>query len=207
MRTALADFIPLATIELPTCPPNVIIQALRTSARHFCITTEIWQKELAAIDVVASTAAYTLDPATTLEEEPEVRRIMWAKISGGCELPIEGYHLSFNDALVIPAFQLVFETAYIPTTSVTGGLTTKVVLVPDGETDSLSTTIVGQWGDGILAGALWQLLMFPGKPWSNTDRAAYWREILDASLNSAIRERVVGHRNGSLRATNPMGWL
>src|SRR5574343_1008930 len=92
MISTVADLLPRLLPEVPGCPENYASLVLRDAVREVCRISQIWTKELAAINLVATTASYALDPDVTAGTEPEVLRIISAKRSG-IEIPTAQYRL------------------------------------------------------------------------------------------------------------------
>lgn len=211
MITAYSDLLPYVIPELPGCSLAMASQALQRAGRRFCSDTEVWQKDLAAIDLVASQAQYGLDPAEVTDAadaqpEPEVRSIIWLKISGSVQ-DVSTYDLvAYTGAtptppLAKPAFAVQFGTNYIPQTSSTGTLTLRVALSPDWSSTHISSYVLSRHGLAIASGALFDLMTLAGAAFFNGTRAAYHKEVWDSEINSAIKERYTGRKFANLQVS------
>jgi hypothetical protein len=185
--------------------------------RRFCVETEVWRKELAAIDIVASQTQYGLDPAEvtdaeSAQPEPEIRKLVWAKISGSVQDAATYELVKYTGAAVsgtyaqTPQYAVEFLEDYVPTSAITGGLEVKVVLVPNWNSSYISDFILSAYGFPIAAGAMADMMLMPGKPWYNPDRAAYHFDLWGRGVTDAVKERYAGRNSVSLRV-NLTPWI
>lgn len=72
-----------------------------------------------------------------------------------------------------------------------------VVAVPRQRSSQYPDVIDQQWREALIDGALWKLLMIPGKPWTNMDRASTHRFDFFRQVNDARRSQMNdGHAQG-----------
>jgi hypothetical protein len=216
MITSYSDLLPYVIPELSGCPEPMITQALQRAGRRFCTNTEVWQKELTTMDIVASQTQYGLDPAEVTDAvgaqpEPEVRKISWVKISDA-QQEVYTYKLAkyTGAALVSPAqtpqYALEFLEDYVPDTAITAGLVVKVVLIPNWNSSYISDFVLSGYGDAIGSGALVDLMMMPGKPWFNHNRAMFHVDIWDRGIGVAVKDRYTDRDSADLRVVY-QDWL
>lgn len=205
MISTLDSLLPHITPEVSSCPANFISQALRITARNFFAQTEVWQKEFEDVDVVADQQLYNLDPAETSGTEPEVRRIVWVKLSGA-EISADYYDLVLSVTAGVE-FDLEWDDDHIPESSITDGMDYKLVLVPNWESTYVNPFQLTRWGDAIAAGTKALLLSQSNKPWTNLRRAEYWEDQYLLGTNAAVKERYTGRKTGSTRIALQGDWL
>ena len=209
MLTAYSDLLPTMVPELPGCSEAMITQALLDAGRTFCTETEVWQKELAAINIVASQAQYGLDPAevtdvSNAQPEPEVKKISWVKISDA-QQEVYTYKLAkyTGAALSAPAqtpqYAVEFLTDYVPDTAISAGLVVKVVLAPNWNSSYISSYVLSGYGQGIAALAKQNLMLMPGKRWYNPSRANYLSGVYLSVFNAAVKDRYTDRNSADVR--------
>ena len=84
------------------------------------------------------------------------------------------------------AQSLMFETASIPAVSGTS-LSVVVALKPMAVPNVCPAWIISRWGEKIASGALSEILMLPGRPWTNPELAVSRAMEFNDSLREAIR--------------------
>lgn len=190
-QATFAGLYPLIVHEVPGCPNVMVLQYLQQAARDFCIETEAWQEELAAIDLVEDTLAYTL----VVEYDAEVRRILEVHIRTEEEVTdgADGSLQNYDKYEFTPPTTLTLDDSIEPQEDVTDGLVVKVVLVPQlfEDVDSItvqagiSATFLNLWAEPIIGRAKWLLKRMSGKTWSDPQGAAigmadYWKGVTAA---------------------------
>ena len=184
--TKYADLLPLLVADLPGCPENVIVQALRQAARKFCIDSEAWVADAPVLSVVADQQSYTLTPTWGAD----IRRIVEVRINTadgvtnhriGRLLPAYCYHFAQPSTLV-------FEENYIPNIGVTNALNIKYALVPQllGADNGIDWNgFFIPWMDGLCDRARADLMLMPTKVWSNVKLGTYFDGQYWKSVNRA----------------------
>lgn len=150
-------------------PAEIQLIVLRQAARDFLARTEAWLDTLPSIDLVADTADYTL----THQYPAHIRRVTAVRIlseqdvtdgnEGTLQNP-EYYEMVLPDILRL-------DTAIIPGEDVTDGLSVDAVLVPNMNCQELPVDLLERSQEGIVARALYLLMIQPGKPWTAYDLA------------------------------------
>jgi len=210
--TALTTLRDDIMLRISRCPPSYILAALRQVAVTFFRDTEVWRKELAAQDITGGEATYTLAPGVgTGSNVPDIWRILTVKISDGI-IPAAQYNFDLQDDGVAPAenynYKLVFLEDYVPTGDITDGLAVTVVLVPNLSTGWCEPFILQQWGQALIHGTLAFLFGLRSRPWGDVVEAAEYADMYEKDKVVARQERTQQFTtNGSLRASNPEGWL
>ena len=201
MIASVSDILPLVLPHVPGCRDDFANMAVRTAIREFLARSEVWQKTLTAISLVASTQAYDLNPDTSAGAEPEIRRVVWAQRTTATSStgPVIDHRIyTLVGKVASPYYQFRFHDDHIPTASVTSGLTVKVVLVPQENTDTVPDFELTRWVDGIAAKAAAYLKQMPGRRWTDLAGVAIQEDKFRREVASAVKTRIVGHKNVSL---------
>lgn len=182
-----SDFDPFMLADLPSCPPIMKLQALREAFAEFAFDTEAWFEELAKVDLVADKTTYNLNATY----DGLIKRINWVRINGG-DQSRSHYRLE-NER------QLVWETDWVPDSAVTDGLQVKVTLYPDVESKVLDPNFMTRWFRAIVAKAKFELMIMPGKPWSNTQLAQRNMVKYQKLYTAAERSKTLQKKSGSIQ--------
>ncbi len=192
------DFYDYVMPELPGVHVSLVDLHLRQMAIELCEETQVWIETLDPISVVAGTAAYALSPPATLTDAA-VGMVKWAWYDGSPltfstleelgQLPVywpdveantpTNYTQQSHDALTVYPKPLV---------DLADGLQIKAAMIP-----SLTATGVPDWigqkyVQEISYGARAALMSMFGKPWSNSEGAAYYRALYEAGKTRATIE-------------------
>ena len=180
----LTQFPVLMVNDLPGCEPGLILNALKEAGRDFCIQTEAWRVELAAMNVVASQVEYR----PTVKQDAAIHRVYSIEIDD----------VAVNLALVTlnaDGRTITLDTSIEPQESITNGLIVSVVLRPYMSCAGYDEWFLDRYAETIKAGALSKLMLQPKKPWSDPQRGMDYRMSYGNGLALARRETIVGHRN------------
>lgn len=172
-----STLLPLIQPELPVSGAlqPLVLQSLSQAAREFCRRTRVWYEDQ-TLDIAAAVTEYEFDTPTTGAVVIELQNVM---LDG--EDAIQGTDYTVNSGRT-----LILEEE--PSDDVTGGLEARAVFAPALWATTLPDFLVSVWGEGIVAGALSELFLMPGKPWSDPDRANYWRRRFLDKVGEAIEE-------------------
>ena len=192
MISAVTSLQKLIVPRLPMVTPGDLALALQRSAQEFCRRTGLWTKESAATDLVASTASYEITP----ESGAVASRLVWVKINGA-EVPAYQYDLTATSSKQY----VTFGADYVPTTSITGGLTYKFEQMPDDGSTTVSQHILVHYGECLADYAVWLLAKDPTLPTFNEAVAAQAYDDYRIRLGGAMHDRSVGMHRGSATAT------
>lgn len=146
--------------HLPGITDGVLLKQLAKSARQFCIDAEGYETDLAAINVVASQAAYVL-AVPVAARIIRVQKVLLEDVEQDASL------WTFSE----PA-TLTFVNA--PQAAVTGGLVVTVVLMPGMDAEEYPEGFVDLRAEAIRAHAIAMLKVIPKKEYSDPDTAGFW---------------------------------
>ena len=154
-------------------PSNPVTEhAIKRAVIDFCCQSWVWRYLPDPQDVVAGEAYYDLEPDTGTE----VSAVMHVACNG---VPLDNKPLDWLDrelpgwrtTLATPKYFTQVDTeqiilASLPDSNITGGLTMTLALEPAQSATSFPGWIWSRHVEDITAGALYRLMMMPGKPWT-----------------------------------------
>lgn len=174
----------------------VVDARLRKVAIEFCKETLLHSEELALINVVAGTAAYTLTPVTS---ETDVVQVKAAWVSGA---PLDYAPLDVLNT--VPGYwgtaTSSTPTAYTqrtptqvilypaPSENITNGLRVEVTLKPTLTATGLTDWIATKYRYVIADGVIGQLMAQPAVPWNNPQGATYYLTKFEMGKSEAITD-------------------
>jgi hypothetical protein len=162
-------------VQLPGCPDNLIMLALRRGARKFCERTGLWQAGLTAA-AVAEQAEYTLDASGA--GEAQILTVDKVEVNG-CEIVKSGYKF---DKLTS---ELVFQAGSIPTVD-DQTIAITVSLQPTLDCTDFPTVITGQYSEGISAWAGAYICRLSKRPWFDPAQAVEFDRTYRGVLQDAL---------------------
>ena len=190
--------------DLPGCTRALLDVHLLRAARDFCSKTGIWRQELAAVNLVAGQATYTL---TTPADSALVRvirltiadKLLWLDgENGNKEYP----KYARNE----PPFSLSGDLTQItliadetPTASLALGLKTTATLQPASTATVLPDFLLDQHVEAIKAGTLSGLMKMMKKPWSNPGLSGEYQREWNTLTSRAAYQAQVGNTGNLLR--------
>jgi len=142
----------LASIRpyVPGCSDPWIERAVLTTAIRFCVRSRIWQQEtehsLAAEDQAITLTVPTGSFVVAVKVSNALRCIVSYTLAGAV--------ITFDDAV-----------------SSATDITVVAFLRPARAAEALPDILYDDWFEGVEAGAKAELMMMPGKPWTNMDMA------------------------------------
>lgn len=184
--------------ELPGIQPNLVDLYLRLSIIEFCDETQVWVVDSDAIDIVAGTATYQINPPASVTTGADVSMVKWAwfdgtpltfttfeelaqsNITNWADMTAEkpkGYTQPTQDTLTLFP---------IPTVDYTAGLKLKMALRPSLTSVAIPDWIGNKWIQEFSYGAKAALMAMYGKPWSNPEGAAYYRSLFEAAKTRGV---------------------
>jgi hypothetical protein len=191
--------------ELPGCPENFILQAIKKTVRKFCQDTDAWREQLASIDLVEGQLPYVLTPTW----EAEIKHIIEVRINtedGIAESNIGALidpklYTFYGEASTRLGVAIVKNTLYLdeslePAEDVTDGLEVKISLVPELNTDDkeIDMNFLVRWSEAIIGGSIWWLMTLKGRKWSDPQRAPLFLLDYNRGLSRARRETAGGQK-------------
>jgi hypothetical protein len=194
---ALSDWIPQVQPYLPNCPRAVMIVAIRQSAIDFCQKSMFWRMEMEPLITVAGIREYELDfPPETIVVS--VRAMTYdgrpIKEKDIDELDACRSHWRTDqgtpDAFVYrdPATVLLSKE---PQESVE--LAATLALKPTQTALTCGDILFDEYMNGIAAGAIAQLMLQPGKPWTQPQLAATFGASYTADVEQARVRATTGY--------------
>lgn len=192
--TAWAAFFDYVLPEVPGVSQEVAEHHIRLAAIEFCRDTGIYVHRLPAINVVASTAAYTLT-SDVAQHEVAFVRAAWYDTTRLDEGPRDALNdMSSTNWTTVAAdtprayTQTVREQITLhptPSASLTGGLVVEVALMPTLTATSLADWVADEYMEGIASGAKARLMAMPQVPWASPDHSGYHRTLFNAAKADA----------------------
>lgn len=187
--TALSTLLPL--VQLPRCPQNIVLQALRRALRQFCMDTEVWRDELTQFASVADQADYDLTPE---EDDVSIHRVILVELD---EEELSEAYWSYA-----PDGTLTIDPK--PTTA--GTLDVSVVYMPLLDCAEAADWLVSRWGEAIAAKAAGDLKIDPQSatdpvPWHDPTGAALMFSRYNDGVADAKKSLLVGGRSGEVAVT------
>lgn len=192
--------------ELPGCTTAMVDLHLRAMVRDFCKRTSVWRQDLAAINLVANQASYTLvTPAdsevvrvTALKAASELLWVDTDRQTDGDEPKYQRGEPPFTQSTDLSQITLI--TDEVPAASLAGGLVVTVALRPTDTAATLPDFLLTEYLEAIRLGTLSRLMRMGGKkPWSDRVLAADYDTRFNALVNHAAYQGSVGNTRKSLR--------
>ena len=209
MITELKSLHPFIVPDLPGCPINMVTLTLKRIARDFLAATEIWEHTIEDIDLVEDQAVYPLltDLFSAPTYEPVVHRILSVTVNDAT-IPLRQYKLNATTDPVDPAplvskYEIEWEEDYVPDEDDADAMDVELVLVPDWNSESITTAIMTRWGEAFIAGTVGSLAGIQKKPWYNSELHVNKSYDYTAAKTSASREKVVKGQNADLQMKIP----
>jgi len=174
--------------ELPMCPDPIIMQEMQKASLEFFRNSGVWLSTLAAMNIVANQASYTL----TLPAMSQLQQIQWVKCNfSPAVTPFDTVYAMAPGSYYLSDDQtsLVFYTYAIPTQNVTGGLQVQLMLVPTWDATGVPTCFLNRYAEGIMARTKYNLMTMAKKPWSDAQNAGRYLARYNAELAEATRDK------------------
>ena len=179
----VVDLIPF----VPGCPDGLILNEIRSAATELCKLTDVYQETLAPIQMVEGQSTYLLDlPIGTVLEK------ILTVTSGGRELEPTSFNLVAsrmpNRGLAQPTHYLKDDgnrLSLFPSPDDSGEVTIRVVLRPAATSNGIKSTVLDDYKETILYGALFRLLRHPAKEWGDPKGAEMYGNLFTIGLRDA----------------------
>ena len=203
-------FFPDVLPDVPGCPSDVAIRAIRHAVIEFCEKSLIYQVTQDPITVREGLVDYDLDAPNGYRVQKVMK--VWFR---GVELePVAPDDMVNPDAysqhiggytpsksLPTGYTQKDFESVSflpIPNQTYTNAITMRVALVPLRDSTQIEDFLYEQWGESIACGAKARLMLNPGKPYSNQEAAAINQGRYLTALNDARQRAIRGNVRSDL---------
>ena len=210
----LDDLLPEISPEAPGAPEPSIIIAARNAVIEFCEKSLYWAAQADPVDIEAGVHTYDLDSP---ESDSIVAGVLLASHDGTpldrvsedqLDLDWPSYQNKYRDVLryglsepwrqvtaTKPCMYLCptpreIRLVGIPEASLTGGLTMKVGVKPNPQSEEFGEVLYEDYHEALAWGALYRLLMQPSKAWSNPQAATTYKVIFDQKINEAKGRRL-----------------
>mgnify|MGYP001586202431 FL=1 len=173
-------------LDVPGCLSPTIQRTLIRVCRDFLYKSKAWQENLALIDVVAEQEDYTLK----VPYNAVIMNISGLKVRNDNTHEFETtdeYPQAYYT--YVPENILRFVSAsFAPQIAVTEGMKVSVVLIPEFNAHNMPNWIIERYAEGFVAGAKAEIMMSPGKPYTNPQLAVYNKQIFYSYLTRASND-------------------
>lgn len=186
--------------QAPNCPKVVAVTEIRKAAIELCERTAVWSRIHDPIYLYKNGAEYDLEDTPP---DAVVDRILDARLDGspfGVVTPRDlfSYVGESGSPQVCSASSPGIVTV-APTPEGRHVLNLRVAFKPDHKADEMDDSVINQWRDAIVNGALFRLKMMSEKPWSDPKAAAIHKTFFEDKVNKAKVKAVAGY--GVVRRT------
>lgn len=204
------DFFPDVLPDVPGCPSDVAIRAIRHAVIEFCEKSLIHQITQDPISIRANYSDYDLEAPKGFR----VHKVMKAWFKGVELTPVAPDDITTPDTYntVIGDYtpskseptgytQKDFDSVSflpIPNQSHTNAITMRVALVPLRDSTQVEDFLYEQWGEAIASGAKARLMLNPGKPYTNQEAAAINQGRYMMAMNDARQRAIRGNVRSDL---------
>lgn len=187
--------------DVPGCPENTMINAVRNAAIELCEKSRIWRETLAPIDVVQGEDQYQLTSANTqaLVNDPVHVAYDGRPLSGKTEEELDRIDRSWRTADENPPQCYLLGSGAVlwlnrkPDLAITGGLVVRVSLKPAPGSDGADDFIYNDWHEAIAHGAKRRLMEIPEKKWTNLALARFHGQKFTYFINQALAKADKGN--------------
>ncbi len=186
---SIASITAACRLELHDCPDFVIEAEMPRVAREICERTGIWVDDLAEVTLVDGTTMYDL----TLPENTGLVRMLGLR---------EPDHTDREVSLGSWDYDEVNQQLFVSETGRSGdtGVIPRVCLYPL-VSDAIPECIHTECSDAMEYGVLYRLFLRPRMPWSDSERAAYYKGMYVSAYSRKRIKLYRGSRTRSLTVT------
>lgn len=188
-ETLLPEVLPMVA----GCSDALAENAIRSAAIEFCERTSAYQLELDAITTISNIYEYDLEPPTGTT----VHKILWVTHDGQDLEPLTTTLLEqrvprwrTDNGLPVyfvkPTASLIWLVP-IPSAKVVNSTIIRAVLKPTHTSTTCDESIMDEYRDAIVNGALFRLLRIPGKDWSDLQGAQLYSILFESVVVTAER--------------------
>jgi len=196
------DLYPYIIPDIPACPQQIILQALKLSGYDFCHETETLTEDI-VMSIVASQQTYI---PTITTSGCQFLRTFHIKLKTDATQDFDQINAEDPERYeMLTDTTIRFFKSYIPAYSLASGMQIRLVLVPIPTATQLPTWYMNRWYQGIVALAKTRLYFQPKKPWTNFDLAQLFQSQYLKFKGDAIRERYAGFKRGDIGAIQYAG--
>ena len=205
-------FFPDVLPDVPGCPADIALRAVRQTVIEFCERTLIHQVTQDPLTLRANLSDYDLDAP----KEHRVHTIMKVWFKGKPLDPLapdeinvpDGYNsrpqAGYDPTKAAPRGYTQKDFAQItflpiPDQTYTSAVTMRVALAPLRDSTQCEDFLFEQWGEFIACGAKARLMLVPGKPYTNPDAAGINQQRYISGVNDARQRASRGNVRSDLR--------
>lgn len=207
MTVAWDSYLPEVLPEVPECPDQVAINAIRSSAIDLCQKARVWRASFGPLSLSISTSSYALGVPSNTELVTVIQASIlsngsWSDISGPYSeehMDMEIDHWRDNTTDSLPYRYLndglsnirVYPTPTANYASVLKGI---MALRPTRSATGGDDILYNDWLDVIASGAKAKLMSNLTAPWRNADGVALHHGKFRAGVARAIAKQLKGGR-------------
>ena len=194
------DFLPLILPRAPGCPEPIAFDAIRQAAIEFCERTKVWRDtdqyyadEFGDIFAPAQSVIYQIEDARfdghrlTPIGVQDLNELYpdydWTTQSGDQPKYITQLHP--NTVKIVPVWQ--------------GMITLTLLLKPSNDALDVPDFMVDQYASTIADGALAEILMIPGQPYTNPQSGAMYSQRFQQRLDALQVQNIKGQQRAPIR--------
>lgn len=196
------DLLPLILPRAPGCPEPIALDAIRQAAIEFCERTKLWRD---TDQFYADEFGDIMAPAQSV-----IHHIEEARFDGHRLEPIAVQELNARypdyDWKTQTGDQPKFVTQLHPDTvkivpAWTGYLELTLLLKPSNDAQEIPNFIIDQYARTIADGALAEILMIPGAPYTNPQGGAMYSQRFQQRLDALQAMSIKGQQRAPIRTT------
>lgn len=200
----ISDFLPDVMAEARGCPEFLALPQIRYALREFCDQSRAWTVDADPVVLVGGVYEYPLDLPPDVELA--VNGLLSGEFQGAlvdlvpyASLPAGWRSEPWNGLKGIASRDRRAIVVYPPPLAdIADPLTVTVVVRPTVSAQTCGD-ILGDWIEGIAAGAVARLKAMPEKPWSDRPAVGEYRSRFESAINSASASVDKGHSSAPLR--------
>lgn len=197
MTALYEDFFPYIQPDIAGAPEPIMAMAVKNACIEFCEKSLVLIKDHDPVTISTGVIDYDLEPPTGYI----VVKIMNAWLENNKLTPMTPsvvreaavYNRSFSsyvEALTTPQYYLQKDERTVtvwgvPDKDLVGGLTMRVALKPSRASTSVDSVILEDHAESIAQGAMFRLMVTPGRPYSNPQMAAAYKSLFQSAINTA----------------------
>jgi hypothetical protein len=175
-------------------PPIVVQSFVRNSAIDFAQRTGVIRRKI-VLDVQEGLTEYPILP----DDCEQIIRIIEVCVGGICYAANEDSCCSGPCGCGLGNFSFdgsILKLTRQPTEDIEGRIVIKAVVAPSRQSCEIDDVVYQQWHDAIVNGALHEIHLIPGKPWSSANAADYRLRKFNDAISSAKIRVALGNTNG-----------
>lgn len=194
----LESFLPEVLIHAPACPDPTARNSLINAARTFCERTRLW-RDWDRFNITPDACNVACAPVGAELFEVDEALLNQRSLQPVTLAELRAINPNWREEQGQGNYFVLDGTGGVTITPRgTGSLTLIMILRPSLDAEFLPE-VLGQYRKLIAAGALSELLMIPGQPFSAPDRAQYFQAMFKEGLESLFTRNVQGQQRAPLR--------